>query len=70
MIGLDACRGRAEEWFLSFEGSIGYEIQDLSITAGSDVAFCNSLSRAIGTRADGGRLDMWWRDRLLPQDRW
>jgi hypothetical protein len=33
-IGSDASRKRAEEWFSSFEGPIGYEIHDLSITAG------------------------------------
>ncbi|MEH2456057.1 YybH family protein [Nostoc sp.] len=28
-----------EEWFSSFQGSIGYEIRDLQITTGDDVAF-------------------------------
>jgi len=33
-IGSDASRRRAAEWFSSFQGPIGYEIRDLSITAG------------------------------------
>ncbi|MEK6288050.1 MAG: nuclear transport factor 2 family protein [Acidobacteriota bacterium] len=60
-IGLDACRKRAEEWFSSFQGPIGYELRDLNITAGDDVAFCHSLNRVNGTRTDGGKIDMWWR---------
>jgi ketosteroid isomerase-like protein len=30
-IGSDASKKRAEEWFFSFQGPIGYEIRDLSI---------------------------------------
>lgn len=60
-IGPDALRKRAEEWFSSFQGPIGYEIRDLSITAGDDVAFSHGLSHVSATKSDGGLLDMWWR---------
>lgn len=60
-IGLDARRKRAEEWFSSFQGPIGYELRDLNITAGDDVAFSHSLNRVNGTKRDGGEIDMWWR---------
>ena len=60
-IGSDASRKRAEEWFSSFEGPIGYEIRDLSITTGDDVAFSHGLNRVSATKADGMKLDMWWR---------
>ena len=60
-IGSDASKKRAEEWFSSFQGPIGYEIRDLSITAGDDVAFSHGLSHVSATRTDGGELDMWWR---------
>lgn len=53
-----------------FQGSIGYEMRDLSITASDDVAFCNKLNLVSATKADGGKLDMWWRDTLLSQDWW
>ncbi len=60
-IGSDAARKRAEEWFSSFQDPIGYEIRDLSITAGDDLAFSHGLSHVSATRTDGGQLDMWWR---------
>jgi ketosteroid isomerase-like protein len=53
-----------EEWFSSFQGSIGYEIRDLNITTGDDVAFCHSLNRISGTRSDGGKVEMWVREAL------
>jgi len=59
--GLEASRKRAEQWFASFEGPIGYEIRDLSITAGEDVAFAHGLSHVSAKRMDGEQLDMWWR---------
>ncbi len=60
-IGSDSSRKRAEEWFASFQGPIGFEISDLSISASSDVAFCHGLNHVNATKADGGKLDMWWR---------
>jgi uncharacterized protein (TIGR02246 family) len=60
-IGADALRKRAEEWLSSFQGPIEYEIRDLSITAGDDVAFCHSLNRVRGTNREGKSIDMWWR---------
>ena len=60
-IGADAVRKHAEEWFSSFQGPIAYEIRDLGITAGGDVAFCHSLNHVNGTKTDGKKVDMWWR---------
>jgi len=60
-IGSDASKKRAEEWFSSFQGPIGYEIRDLSVAASDDVAFSHGLSHVSATRTDGGQLDMWWR---------
>ena len=62
--GSDASEKRAEEWFASFQGSIGYEIRDLDITAGDDVAFSHGISHVSATKTDGGKLDMWWRTTL------
>lgn len=62
--GLDALRKRLEQWFSSFQSPIGYELRDLSITAGDDVAFCNSLNHVSATKTDGVKLDMWWRATL------
>ncbi len=57
-IGLDAARKRAEAWVSSFQGSINYEMRDLNITVGDDVAFCHSTNRVSGTKTDGGKVDM------------
>ena len=60
-MGLDAAKKRAEDWFSTFEGPISYEIKDLSITTGDNVAFSHGLIHVNATRTDGGQLDMWWR---------
>jgi uncharacterized protein (TIGR02246 family) len=60
-IGSDASRKRAEEWFSSFQGPIGYEIRNLSITVDETLAFSHGLSHVSATKTDGGQLDMWWR---------
>ena len=60
-VGSEALRKRAEEWFSSFQGPIGFEVRDLRIAAGDDVAFSHSLNHVSATRTDGGALDMWWR---------
>ena len=50
-----------EQWFSSFQGPIGYEIRDLNITAGDNVAFCHSLNRLSGRRTAGDKFDVWQR---------
>jgi len=49
------------EWFATWQGPIGYEIRNLSIAVGADVAFCHSLNRMTGERTDGGHTDVWFR---------
>ena len=53
-----------EQWFRSFRGQLGYEIRDLGATVGDDVAFCHSLNRMRGTKADGEDVDLWLRTTL------
>ena len=52
--GADAVRARAQNWFSAYPGKIGYEVRDLKITAGADVAFCTYLYHVTGTLQDGG----------------
>ncbi len=59
--GAVAYRKNWEDWFPSFQGPVGYEIRDLSITTGSDMAFCWSLNRITGTRTSGESTDVWVR---------
>ena len=47
--GADSCRKNWAEWFPTFQGEVGYEIRELSITSSDDVAFCHSLNRIHGT---------------------
>ena len=60
-IGADAFRKVWEEVFSSFQGPIDYEIHDLSITVGDDVAFTHSLNRISGTLNTGQKTDLWLR---------
>jgi ketosteroid isomerase-like protein len=60
-VGADAYRKRWEETFSSFQGPIGYEIADLSITVGDDVAFTHSLNRLSATLNTGQQTDLWLR---------
>jgi uncharacterized protein (TIGR02246 family) len=59
--GADALRKSLAEWFATFTGSVGYDIHDLAITAGGDVAFCRSLNRISGKRTSGEETDVWVR---------
>jgi ketosteroid isomerase-like protein len=59
--GSGTIRQRAEKWLSSYQSSIGYEVRNLDITAGNDVAFCHYLYRVSGTLLDGGKVDMWVR---------
>ena len=47
--GSSASRKRAEEWFSLFNGPIGYEIRNLDITAGDDVAFAHGICHVSAT---------------------
>jgi len=60
-LGSDAVRKRAMEWFSTFEGPLDFEMRDLRLSSGGDVAFSHSLNHVIGTRRDGKKFDMWWR---------
>ncbi len=60
-VGADAYRKPWEEVFSSFQGPIGYEIHDLSITVGDNVAFTHSLNRVSGTMNTGHKTDLWVR---------
>jgi uncharacterized protein (TIGR02246 family) len=60
-LGADALRKLWEEVFLVYQGPIDYELHDLSITVGDDVAFSYSLNRISGTMNNGLKTDLWLR---------
>ena len=57
----DAVRKGLAEWFPTFQGPIGFEMRDLTVTAGGDVAFSRSLNRISGKRTSGETTDVWVR---------
>jgi ketosteroid isomerase-like protein len=60
-LGAEAFRKRWEETFSSFQGPIDYELHDLSITVGDDLAFSHSLNRISGTLTTGQQTALWLR---------
>ena len=60
-VGAERYRKVWQEVFAMLENPIPYEIRDLSVTAGDDVAFSHSLNRNGGTMKSGQKLDLWLR---------
>ena len=50
-----------EEWFASWKGLIGYEIDELKVVASETVAFAYSLNHMTGTKSNGEKSDLWFR---------
>jgi uncharacterized protein (TIGR02246 family) len=50
-----------KEWFATWQGPIGHETRDVSITASGDIAYCYGFIRISGTKVDGERVDIWVR---------
>ncbi len=59
--GGEAFRKRWQELFESYQGPIDYEVRDLSVTAGEDMAFSHSLNRIGGTMKNGQKTERWLR---------
>jgi uncharacterized protein (TIGR02246 family) len=60
-VGAEAFRKVWQGFFETFQAPIPYEVRDLSITAGDDVAFSHSLNRNSGTMKNGQKTDRWLR---------
>ena len=60
-VGIEAMRKRWEEVFSSLPGPVGYDIIDLSITVGEDVAFTHSFNRTSATLPTGQQIGTWVR---------
>jgi uncharacterized protein (TIGR02246 family) len=59
--GGDAFLKRWHELFDAYQSPIHYELRNLSITVGDDVAFSHSLNRIGGTLQNGQQSDRWLR---------
>jgi ketosteroid isomerase-like protein len=56
--------GKRKNWtraFSAYEPPLGYEIRDLTITVGDDVAFVRSLAHVSGTLKNGSKSAYWVR---------
>jgi uncharacterized protein (TIGR02246 family) len=60
-VGAEAKRKNWVDAFAMYQRPLGYEIRDLTITVGDDVAFGHSLNRVSGTLKNGNRTDFWLR---------
>jgi ketosteroid isomerase-like protein len=62
--GAGGIRERTESWFDGYSQGPGYELRDLEVVAGDDVAFAYYLYRVSGTLKNGGVVAMWVRATL------
>ena len=56
--------GKRKNWmdvFATYQRPLDYEIRDLSITVGDDVAFAYSLNRISGALKNGNKVEQWLR---------
>jgi ketosteroid isomerase-like protein len=60
-VGAEAKRKNWVNAFAMYQRPLGYEIRDLTITVGGDVAFGHSLNRVSGALKTGNRTDFWLR---------
>jgi uncharacterized protein (TIGR02246 family) len=60
-LGAEAQWKNWEDVFTAYQRPIGYEVRELTITVGDDVAFAHSLNRISGTLGNGKRSAFWVR---------
>src|SRR5262245_37345545 len=60
-VGAKAKENNWANVFARHRPPLGYEICDLTLTLGDDVAFGHSLNRVSGTLKNGNRADVWLR---------
>ncbi|GHO42059.1 YybH family protein [Ktedonospora formicarum] len=60
-VGADAYRKHWREAFSLFPGQVNYEVVDLAITVGDDVAFAHSFNRLSATMTNGQKVGNWLR---------
>jgi PhnB protein len=53
-----------QSWFDSWQGPIGTESRDVEIAVSGNVAFSNSFERMTGTKTNGDKADLWYRQTL------
>jgi ketosteroid isomerase-like protein len=51
-------------WFDTWQGDIEGDVRDVALTAGEDVAFWTGFVNMVGTKTDGTKVDLWYRQTL------
>jgi ketosteroid isomerase-like protein len=51
-------------WFDTWQGPIEGDVEDQKLTIGGDVAFWSGLTHMLGTKTDGTKVDLWFRQTL------
>jgi uncharacterized protein (TIGR02246 family) len=70
LVGAEPYRKNYERWFECCQtGPASYEIKELDVVAGEDVAFCRSLNRMVGTNPEGKEEESWIRVTVCLQKR-
>ena len=59
--GAAQVEARTSKWLDSYSAAPGYEVRDLKILAGEDVALAFYLYRVSGSLKDGREVNMWVR---------
>lgn len=59
-VGAEAKRKNWERVFAAYQCPLDYEVRDLAITVGDDVAFAHSLNRLSGTLRNGTEVTGFW----------
>jgi ketosteroid isomerase-like protein len=69
--GVESVRDRLQQWLSSFDpaSDVGFELVDISITAGEGLAFSRSFNHVTAPLKNGGSLEMFWRETLNWQKR-
>jgi len=60
-VGAKAKENNWAHLFVMYQRPLGYEIRDLALTLGEDLAFGRSLNRVSGTLKNGNRTNFWLR---------
>jgi uncharacterized protein (TIGR02246 family) len=62
--GADEINAQTKQWFDSYPGDIGYDIEQLTVHADRDVGFCSFVYHVTGTLVSGDEVSMWVRATL------
>lgn len=53
-----------ESWFATWDGTFRHEPRDLDVHVDGSVAFATCLMHLVGTKTDGAKNDVWFRQTL------